>query len=252
MLETLSKRLKELQQKSGLNSRQFALQNGIDPSQFAKAMKGVKTLGMERLIELSTKYNVDLKWLVSGDDASTPQPPANARDLGQPIATHSAKNGNQFVELTGGNYIMYTKLVTQKASAGYMTGWGDDEFLEELPIHPILVQELHKGVYRSFEITGDSMDDSSKASIEEGDIVTGRQINRSLWKSAFHTKKYPDFIIVHRTEGITCKRIIAHDTDKGTITCHSLNPDKKRYPDFEVALDDCLQIFNIVQVTKPR
>lgn len=48
------------------------------------------------------------------------------------------------------------------------------------------------------------------------------------------------------------KEIKEHDTEKGTILLHSYNRDKGKYPDFEINLDDCLQIFNVVKVEKPR
>lgn len=174
----------------------------------------------------------------------------NAYDLGTPVGTHQTKN-NSFTELSGGKYIMPTPLVTTKGRAGYLSGWGDAEYLEELPQHAIITDKPVMGEYISFEVAGDSMDDGSSKSIQNGDIVTGRKIERSLWKNKLHLKKFTDFVIV-TLDGILIKQILNHDTTNGKITCHSLNADKKEYPDFELSLTKVMQIFNIVQITKKR
>jgi len=175
------------------------------------------------------------------------------RPIGEPISgLITNKSGNQFIELAGGGYLMMTKLVPVTAQLGYAAGWGDQDYIQELPDFPIYVKELHKGEYRSFVSGGDSMNDESKRSIESGDIVTGRLINRALWRSKFHMNSFPEYIIVHRTLGVMCKQIIEHDVEHGVITCHSYNPDKERYPDFMLPLDDVSQIYNVVQITKGR
>jgi transcriptional regulator with XRE-family HTH domain len=174
-----------------------------------------------------------------------------ATDLGAAKATYVNKAGNDFIELSGGKYIMNTPLITKKAYAGYLAGWGDDEYINELPKHPIVVDKPHLGYYHSFEVSGDSMDDGTARAIQNGDIVTGRKIDRQFWKSKLHLSKFRDFVIVS-LEGIVCKEIIKHDTAAGVLTCHSLNPDKENYPDFEIELAKVIQIFNIVQVTKKR
>lgn len=178
-----------------------------------------------------------------------PKAHQNAREIGEPSAEYTSNKNNHFQKLGDHKYLMFTKLVNKRAAAGYLAGWGDDEYIETLPTHAIIVDEQHKGTYRSFEISGDSADDDSKRSISDGDIVTGRLVNRGFWKSRLHNHKYPYWIIVHRVEGILCKMITEHDTEQGTILCVSRNPDKKKYPDLLLSLDDVSEIYNVVQVT---
>lgn len=171
-----------------------------------------------------------------------------AAPIGEKVGEYE-NNNNQFDELDSGLYRMKTKLVTVKARAGYLLGYGDHEYVDELPTHEVIVSHPHQGVYMSFEIEGDSMDDGSKRSIENGSIATGRLISRVHWKNKLHLHKFQRFIIVSY-EGILCKEIINHDVLNGVITCHSLNPDKKEYPDFDLALRNVMQIFNIVKISK--
>lgn len=176
----------------------------------------------------------------------------NAKLTGTPVGTYINKSGNEFIELSDGSYIMTTPLVTKKAYAGYLTGWGDDEYLSELPKHSIPVEKPHSGEYISIEITGQSMNDGTGRSFVPGDIATGRKINRKLWRdSKLHLKSYREFIIIHKN-GILLKAITEHNTSNNTITIHSYNPDKEEYPDQVIKLEEVLQIFNVVKNTQNR
>jgi hypothetical protein len=156
-----------------------------------------------------------------------------------------------FIDLGNGQYIMIVPLVQDYAYAGYLNGYQDNEYLEDLPKHSFVVNKQHRGNYMAFQVIGDSMSNGTDESITEGSTVTGREIQRHLWNSRFHIHRFKDYVIVHK-EGILIKRITRHDVDGGVITCQSLNPDKDGYPDFDLNLDECKQIFNIVNVTQIR
>lgn len=140
------------------------------------------------------------------------------------------------------------ELISKYAYAGYLTGYGDMEYLEMLPKVKVIVDKTIHGNYKCFEVKGDSMVDGSFESWLDGDIVLGREVKRELWLPKLHINKC-DFIIVHK-DGILLKRIISQDNNNGTITIHSLNPDKSAYPDEEIYLDDVMQIFSTVQLVK--
>lgn len=140
------------------------------------------------------------------------------------------------------------ELISKYAYAGYLTGYGDMEYLEMLPKVKVIVDKTIHGNYKCFEVKGDSMVDGSFESWLDGDIVLGREVKRELWLPKLHINKC-DFIIVHK-DGILLKRIISQDNNNGTITIHSLNPDKSAYPDEEIYLNDVMQIFSTVQLVK--
>lgn len=63
----VGKRINDLiDSRKDLSSRQFALSIGMDPSQFAKIVKGVAAISLEKLVEISSKYEVSVEWLVTG------------------------------------------------------------------------------------------------------------------------------------------------------------------------------------------
>lgn len=145
--------------------------------------------------------------------------------------------------------VMYVPLVSKFAYAGYLGGYGDDEYVGQLPKIPFANGFKPKGKYLCFEVRGDSMTTDGRDSIEEGDIVLARELGRQHWMNKLHYHKY-DFIIVHKEDGILVKRIINHDVEKGILTLHSLN---ELYEDFTISLNDVAQLFNIVEITqKPR
>jgi len=142
--------------------------------------------------------------------------------------------------------LMEVPLVNQYAYAGYLSGFKDGEYLESLPTVPFIVDKQYKGKYLCFQIKGDSMEDGTDRSYKEGSIALGRELGRQHWKSKFRIDRYR-FIIVHRTDGILIKEIIKHDVERGLITLHSYNP---MHEDFNVKLDDVLQLFNVIKVVR--
>ena len=140
--------------------------------------------------------------------------------------------------------IMYVPLVQKYAYGGYLNDFGDDEYVTELPKIPFVVENrTFKGKYMAFEVLGDSMDNGTIESYPSGCVVLGRSLQPHHWQNKLHIRKW-DFVIVHREKGILLKRIKDHDINTGMLTLESLND---IYDDFQVHVNDVVQIFNIVK-----
>lgn len=145
-------------------------------------------------------------------------------------------------------HILYVPMVNQYAYGGYLCGYADSEYMDSLPKIPFIVDQESHGNYIAFEVKGDSMDDGSDEAYKEGDRLLCREVRKEYWiDSKLHIKKW-DFVIVHK-EGILIKRIIEHNVEENTITIHSLN---SYYPDRVLNLSDVLQIFNVIELMRPR
>ncbi|OHT44469.1 LexA family transcriptional regulator [Flavobacterium tructae] len=168
--------------------------------------------------------------------------PNNGNNITQQNITSNANN------LLFSTNVMHVPLVNQYAYAGYMNGFNDPEFIEELPKIPFIVEKEHKGEYMCFEVKGDSMDNGTHESYLERDILLCRNVRRDFWKSKLHIDKW-DFVIIDKNSGICVKRIIKHDVENGIITCHSLND---YYEDFDIDLRNVSKIFNIVDIQRKR
>lgn len=150
--------------------------------------------------------------------------------------------------------IMQVPLITQKAYAGYLVGFADPEFYDDLDTIPLPVDALHRGSYLAFEVTGWSMvcydtDDLAELSIRPGWIAIGRDIPKEKWRYRLHTHTTDTWIIIHQDKGILIKQITNHDVEKGKITIHSLNPEFK---DDILNLEQVKQIFSVVQIINKK
>lgn len=185
------------------------------------------TISEKSLQKISQKYpDLNTTWLMMGEGQmlrnTNLTPDASIRNI------------QQFVNVP---------IVQVRAVAGYIHGYGDLEYIESLPTIPAIVDKSYRGKYLCFECDGDSMDDGSRQSICDKDILLGREVKRELWKYKLHIKDWY-FVIVH-IDGINVKKITDHDLEKGTIRCHSMN---SLYEDFELNLDDVYELYNIVKI----
>lgn len=145
--------------------------------------------------------------------------------------------------------IKLVPLVGHRVQAGFLSGWGDEDYLEELPKIPWEVDREYKGNYLCFEVEGDSMNNSNPSeAILDKDILLCREVQQHHWQNKLHIHSW-DFVIAHKDHGVVVKRIIDHNTETGELTLHSLN---NLYEDYIVSLQEVIAIFNVVGVKRSR
>lgn len=133
-------------------------------------------------------------------------------------------------------------IVEKRAQAGYSLGHADPEYLEHLP-RIYVTKPFEKGNYLAWEVEGDSMDDDTRRSICDGDVVLSKEVERDLWRDKLNFNKYL-FVVVYN-DGCVIKQITNHDTETGDLTCHSFNP---FYNDFTINLKDVYQLCYVYKV----
>jgi hypothetical protein len=154
--------------------------------------------------------------------------------------------------LGNNRFLKLIPLVPLDIHAGYVEHYNDIVYINQaFEPFPFIATSPGHGNYIAFIVRGNSMDDGTPDGITDSSIVVGREIQRHHWRNKLHLHRFEDYVIIHK-EIMTCKRIVDHDTINGVIYCTSINPDKVKFRDFELYLDDCLQIFNIISVTKNR
>lgn len=212
---------------------------------------GRRGIGKNVLDKIISKLpEVNPTWLLTGE--------GEMRRNANPIPSHNANSApsynanpapsfNEAVALNQ-SYIINVPLVNQYAQAGYLCGFQDATYISGLPTIPFIVDHEAKGNYVAFEVRGDSMNDGTEDSYLEGDRLLCREIYPQYWVEAkLHIKKW-DFVIVHE-DGILVKRILDHDVENHIITIHSLND---MYRDREIDLAEVRQIFNVIELQRPR
>lgn len=163
----------------------------------------------------------------------------------------------KFIHLPDGTIGMRVQIVPQRAYAGYMRGFADPTFYDDLDDILIGVDFEANGTYLGFEVVGDSMIcldtvEHAEESIFPGRIAIGRELEQDKWVSRLHSHNYKNWVFVHKTEGILIKQIANHDVERGIVTIHSLNP---LYKDEDLRLEDMQQIFSVIQIvqrTRPK
>lgn len=115
-----------------------------------------------------------------------------------------------------------------KAAAGYLAGYGDPEFVDEL--NTFTLPMLTGGDYRAFEIVGDSMMPTTS-----GSVIVGERV-----QNLDDVKSNQTYIVVSKNDGIVYKRIMKNNKQKNKITFVSDNPS---YQPYTVNTDDILEIW---------
>lgn len=120
-------------------------------------------------------------------------------------------------------------LVGQKASAGYLNGFADPEYMETLPqFH--LPNLSRQATYRAFELSGDSM-----LPLIPGTIVIGGYVDQLN-----QIKSGKTYVLVTRTEGVVYKRVFNYLEENGKLFLVS---DNEHYKPYEVRGEDILEIW---------
>ncbi|MEL0643324.1 LexA family transcriptional regulator [Olleya sp. Ti.3.14] len=120
------------------------------------------------------------------------------------------------------------EVVPVKASAGYLAGYDDPEYIEQL--QKIKLPFLPTGKHRAFPIKGDSM-----LPMKDGSFVIGRFVeDRSEIKSG------RTYVLVTLNDGMVYKRVYNNIDLNNSLLLIS---DNKTYNDYSVPINEVLEIW---------
>jgi len=152
------------------------------------------------------------------------------KDISNTGSNYLAKRRQQKMMTADRNIIHF---VPVKAAAGYLAGYADSEFIDEL--NTFTLPMLAGGNYRAFEIIGDSM-----MPTPSGSIIVGEKINTTE-----EVKNDQAYIVVSRHEGIVYKRIVKSNKVKNKLTLVSDNP---QYQPYQVDTEDVVELWQAQMV----
>lgn len=234
-------RLRFLLERDGTTAYRIWKDTAITKGTIANYIEGKTKPNKSNIAILASYFRVNESWLATGDGNINK---AETTRENEPFLT--TKAGVKYYEMANGKYRMRVPFIPIKAYAKYVDEVRDADFYgQEYEEFDFVVDKIGHGRYFAFEIKGDSMDDDSKRSLSNGDIVLARELGTEHWRNKLHTDDYPNWIIV-LDNTILCKQIIRQDINTCRITCHSLNTSPE-YADFDLKLDDVRQLCNIVQ-----
>jgi len=216
----INKNLKFLRAQQGMTQKQLAEKLGLKQAAIGAYEEERATPPLASLLDITKIFNVNLDDLVKQDLSRSP---GNER---KPVAGR----GREILAITvDSNNKENVELVTQKASAGYLSGYQDVEFVKELPKISMPVLPKNK-TYRAFEIQGDSM-----LPLQPGSIIFGEYL-----EDVASIKNGKLYILVTKQDGIVFKRIFNFAEDEEKLLLVS---DNRQYQPYPVDINEVLEIW---------
>jgi len=183
-MSNISSNLKYLRKKKGLTQQQFADLMEIKRSLVGAYEEERAEPKYELLKKFAEYYELSMDELVNEkiNDKWKPKPKVES-------------NSPRILSITVDNEDRENiELVPVKASAGYLNGYADPEFISELPKFHLPI--LKQGTYRAFEIKGDSM-----LPLQPGSIIVGEYL-----ENFNDVKQGETYVFITKNDGVVYKR----------------------------------------------
>jgi transcriptional regulator with XRE-family HTH domain len=192
---------------------------------------GVAQPGIEALVAFSGYYNISLDTMLKVDLTRLSESQLGELERGYD-AYIKGSNLRVLATTVAPDNIENIELVSEKAKAGYTTGYADPEFIGDLPLFnlPFL---SHDRKYRTFQLRGDSM-----LPIPDKSWVTGEFLQD--WHDI---KSGQAYVILTSGDGIVFKVVENNIEKSGRLVLYSLNP---LYEPYEVHINDVREIWKFV------
>ncbi len=217
-MSTIANNLKYLRKKKKLTQQQFADQMGIKRASVGAYEESRAEPKYELLKKIGDFYGVTMDALAN----------ETINDKWKPAPRGNAANVRVLSITVDGDDRENIELVPVKASAGYLNGYADPEYIAELPKFSLPM--FRQGTYRAFEIKGDSM-----LPLPTGSIVIAEYLDS--WNEI---KPGQTYIVISRNDGVVYKRIaFKYKEEKGL----KLLSDNKSYEPYWVPAADILEIW---------
>lgn len=221
-MSILGDNIRRLRKEKGLTQTEFALRIGAKRAVVGAYEEGRAEPKLQTLQAISAFFGVSIDAMLG-------------REMGAENTRHTDIKGGNLrilpIALQPDSGEESIPLVPVKASAGYAAGYGDIDFIRQLPQFHMPFPELSKSrTSRIFQINGDSM-----LPVPSGAYVLAEYVQD--WSSL---KDYACCIVVTRDEGVVYKRIINRLEEEQQLLLIS---DNKLYAPYPVSADQIVEIW---------
>jgi len=203
----LASNLKYLRKKSGKTQDALSSEVKIGRTTIANYESGVSEPNVETLLVFANYFGISLDDLLSKNMEDVIK--SGQKDMvlrgafaQKPETGYSGMPKVITVDSGGNDNIIY---VPVKARAGYLSGYGDVEFMESLPTFRL--PGLSNATYRMFEVDGPSM----APNVLHGDRIIGEWV-----ESLTDIRDNRVYVIVHEG-GVAVKRLVNRLKERGKL-----------------------------------
>jgi len=216
-MKPIQANIKHLRSLKKLSQERFADDLGWTRSMVGSYEEGRSEPPIERLIDLSNYFNIPIDILVR-------------KDLRKAKDTSFIEIGNKrvlFPVTVNEDNEDLIEIIPAKASAGYLSGYDDPEYIEQL--QKIKLPFLPTGTHRAFPIKGDSM-----LPVKDGAFVVAKYV-----EDINDIKNGRTYIVLTKDDGLVYKRVYSTDDENLLV----LSSDNKSYKPYFVSKETILELW---------
>jgi len=213
----LASNLKVLRKKSGLTQTQLAEELGVQRTMISAYEDGRSEPRLSTIMTLTKIFDVSIDELTSWDIAAKGRQFLQREKL-KILTVTLDQNDQERISMVG-----------KKAAAGYLNGYADPEYMENLPNFG-LPNLTGNQTYRAFEISGDSM-----LPLIPGTIVVGAYL-----ESPEEIKNGKTYVLVTKNDGIVYKRVFNYIAERGKLFVVS---DNQSYKPYDISIQEVIEIW---------
>ena len=219
-MANISSNLKYLRKKKGYTQQQFADAMEIKRSLIGAYEEDRAEPKYDLLKKIAEYFDLTIDEFINENinENWKPKPKSQGSNL-RVLSISVDQNDNENIEL-----------VPVKASAGYLNGFSDPQYIQDLPKFQLPIPALRLGTFRAFEIMGDSM-----LPIQPGSVIIGEYLDN--WGDL---KQGETYVIISRSEGVVYKRAGNRFKENREL---KLMSDNKLYDTYAIDADDILEIW---------
>ncbi|WP_281979500.1 LexA family transcriptional regulator [Tenacibaculum mesophilum] len=179
--------------------------------------------GYDVLTSIINEFNINPDYLFGKSDIML-------KTKSTDIQTYSGVPQVVSVNSSGNENVVYVPI---QARAGYLNGYGDSNYIEQLP--SFNMPHLNNGSFRCFEVQGNSM----VRTFFDGDLVFGKYV-----ENLHDIKDGRVYVIVSKNDGIVLKRVINRIEERGKLILKSDNKDGN-YPTYTINAEEIMEVWYV-------
>lgn len=214
----LARNIKHIRSLKNLSQEQFGDDLSVSRSRISSYEENRATPPVDFLVGLSDYFKIPIDILIKNDLSKSED------DSFIEIGQHRVL----FPITVDGTDEDLIEIVPVEASAGYLRGYADPEYIEHL--NKIKLPFLPTGTHRAFPIKGDSM-----LPVKSGSYVVARFI-----EDVRDVKNGKTYIVLTLNDGLVYKRVYDHIKEHGTLLLAS---DNKKYDPYHVPVDEIMELW---------
>lgn len=217
-MKNLSNNIKHIRRLKGLTQEQFGEDLQVSRSRISSYEENRAIPPVDFLVDLSEYFNIPIDILIKNDLRASKE-------------TSFIEVGNRrvlFPITVDGTDEDLIEVIPVEASAGYLRGYSDPEYIEHLS--QIKLPFLPSGKHRAFPIKGDSM-----LPVKSGSYIVARFLEDIQDIKDGHT-----YIVLSRSEGMVYKRVYNQIEEHKLLKMVS---DNKKYDPYYLPAEDVLEIW---------